>query len=251
MKIQEYFNDPTKSAQENQQTHDFYTGKLNEIMAVTKKPPSVTIYYENDDLWFHFKIPDQDKKGLFFYDVVFVFHPSSKKDVTDSSNILNYDVKFFANDPGFMFKYCYEFNQAKLIVDPLKTRLSSRALNEPANQMNPNHVLRYPKTLFFAYLTMENLGLFEKKNIQAQGVTKLQRSFFIQHISTSQSTYNKLQTINKTTKGINKVVQNITKPIDNITNKINKSVSSIGTTKKSKSSGVVKTISGIKKTKRK
>lgn len=251
MTIQEYFNDTNKSAQENQQTHDFYTGKLNEIMAVTKKPPSVTIYYEGDDLWFHFKIPDQEKKGLFFYDVVFVFYPPSKKAVNEEGTILNYKVKFFANDPGFMFKYCYEFNQANLIVDPLKTRLSSKALNEPAKQMNPTHELRYPKTIYFAYLTMENLALFDKKNIQAQGVTKLQRSFFVQHISTSQSTYNKLQTINKTSKGINKVVQTVTKPIDTMTAKISKSVSSIGNFKKTKSSGAVKSVSGSKKVKRK
>ena len=78
MKLQEYFTDPSKSAQENQQIHDFYTNKLNKIMEVTKKPPSVTIYYENDDLWFHFKIPDEELTNHYFYDVVFVFYPTSK-----------------------------------------------------------------------------------------------------------------------------------------------------------------------------
>ena len=147
-----------------------------------------------------------------------------------------------------MYKYCYEFNKSKLIVDPLKTRLSSRALTEPAKVMNPNHELRYPKTIFFAYLVMENLGLFQKKNIQAHGVTKLTRSFFVQSIQSSVTIYNKRQTRDKTTKGINKLVSNITKPIEDMGNKITKKVSAIGQTKLIGSS---KRTSTSKKVKRK
>ena len=246
MHIQEYIPDPNKSAQENQQEHDFYTNKLNNIMGETKKTPSVTIYNENDDLWFHFKIPDEEMR-TFYYDVVFVFYPNSKLDI-DSPDIYGYDVKFFSNDPGFMYKYCYEFNKSKLIVDPLKTRLSSRALTEPAKVMNPNHELRYPKTIFFAYLVMENLGLFQKKNIQAHGVTKLTRSFFVQSIQSSVTIYNKRQTRDKTTKGINKLVNNITKPIEDMGNKITKKISTIGQTK---SIGSSKRTSTSKKVKRK
>ena len=251
MKLQEYFTDPSKSAQENQQIHDFYTNKLNKIMEVTKKPPSVTIYYENDDLWFHFKIPDEELTNHYFYDVVFVFYPTSKKDVNESKDILNYEVKFFSNDPGFMFKYCYEFNKSGILVDALKSRLSSRALTEPANVMNPNHELRFPKTLYFAYITMENFGLTEKKNMQAQGVTKLNRSFFVQRITSSQTIYNKRQTIKKTSKSIDKIVKNVTKPIEDINVKFSKTISSIGNAKTTKSTKSTKSTSNIKKTKRK
>lgn len=248
MTIDEYINDPNKSPQENLQTHDFYLSKLNGIIEREKKLPLVSIYYENDDLWFHFKIPDEEMTG-FYFDIVLVFKPRSKMEA-NAPDLHKYQVTFFSNDPGFVFRYCYEFNQANLIVQPLKVRLNSRALNQPAVQTNPNHELRYVKTIYFAYLTMEKLGLFDKKNIKSYKVAKLNRSFFVQSIPTDTFIYNKRGTRVKTVKNINKAVTRITKPISDISNSI-KTVTGIKSTSKSNSTKTTKAVSGIKKTKRK
>lgn len=246
MTLDEYINDPSKSRQENLTTHDFYLAKLNKIIEREKHLPMVSIYYEKDDLWFHFKIPDEEMTG-FYFDIVFIFHPDSTMMVNDG-NINDYKVTFFSNDPGFVFRYCYEFNQAHLVAEPMKSRLNHRALHEPAVQTNPNHELRYVKTFYFAYLVMEKLSLFDKSTIKAHKVTKLNRSFFVQGIPNDTTIYNKRQTRQKTVKNIDRTVTRITKPLQDMGSKITKSISSVKSTASSKSS---KTVSGVKRIKRK
>lgn len=251
MHIEEYINDPSRSRQDNLITHDFYLGKLNAIIEREKKLPTVAIYYEKDDIWFHVKVPDEEMTG-FYYDVVLAFHPNSKLEV-EAGDILGYDVHFFSNDPGFIFKFCYEFNQNKLLVEPLKTRLNSKALNIPANQTNPNHELRYPKTIYFAYLTLEKMNLFKKPTIKAYRVQKLNRSLFVASIPNDTYIYNKRQTRTKTVKNINRAVTRITKPFNDIRSAVS-NTKIVGGTKTAKSTGHSKTannITGVKKTKRK
>lgn len=248
MTINEYINDPNKSSQENLQTHDFYLAKLNAIIERDKKLPMVSIYNEEDDLWFHFKIPDEQMSG-FYFDVIFTFHPNSKQE-TKEGNIHNYQVKFFSNDPGFVFRYCYEFNQAKLIIDPMKSRLNTRALTQPANQTNPNHELRYVKTIYFSYLVMEKLNLFDKSMIKQYKVTPLSRSSFVNSIPTDTNIYDKRNTRLKTVKNIDRAVTKITKPITNLSNTI-KNSSGVKAINKISSIASSKKISGVKKTKRK
>ena len=252
MTIDEYINDPSKSKQENLTMHDFYLGKLNAIIEREKKLPTVAIYYEKDDLWFHVKVPDEQMTG-FYYDVVLTFHPDSKLQV-DAEDIFGYKVHFFSNDPGFVFKFCYEFNQNKLLVDPLKSRLNSKALNLPANQTNPEHEIRYPKTIYFAYLTLEKLNLFRKPTIKAYRVQKLNRSFFVASIPNDTYIYNRRQTRMKTVKNINRAATRITKPFNDLKDAIvsnTKTSSNVSSTKSTGHSKGVSSVSGVKKTKRK
>jgi len=252
MTIDEYINDPSKSKQENLTMHDFYLGKLNAIIEREKKLPTVAIYYEKDDLWFHVKVPDEQMTG-FYYDVVLTFHPDSKLQV-NAEDIFGYKVHFFSNDPGFIFKFCYEFNQNKLLVDPLKSRFNSKALNLPANQTNPEHEIRYPKTIYFAYLTLEKLNLFRKPTIKAYRVQKLNRLFFVASIPNDTYIYNRRQTRMKTVKNINRAATRITKPFNDLKDAIvsnTKTSSNVSSTKSTGHSKGVSSVSGVKKTKRK
>jgi len=252
MTIDEYINDPSKSKQENLTMHDFYLGKLNAIIGREKKLPTVAIYYEKDDLWFHVKVPDEQMTG-FYYDVVLTFHPDSKLQV-NAEDIFGYKVHFFSNDPGFIFKFCYEFNQNKLLVDPLKSRFNSKALNLPANQTNPEHEIRYPKTIYFAYLTLEKLNLFRKPTIKAYRVQKLNRLFFVASIPNDTYIYNRRQTRMKTVKNINRAATRITKPFNDLKDAIvsnTKTSSNVSSTKSTGHSKGVSSVSGVKKTKRK
>ena len=75
------------------------------------------------------KMPSESTKG-FFYDVVIEFRPSKLQKLVFNDDLNKFNVKFFTNDPAFLFTYAYAFNKAGLIIDWLKPKLSRQALTQ-------------------------------------------------------------------------------------------------------------------------
>ena len=121
------------------------------------------MYKGNEDYFIHYKIPSGiiDK---FYYDVVIRFFPpnGNKKAVMLETNLDNYEVQFYSNDPSFVFTYCYAFNSHHLFIKDLESKMSKRALKEPAKVKNPRNDIGYVKTIYFAYLEMKRGNLFSK-----------------------------------------------------------------------------------------
>lgn len=121
-------------------------------------------YKKDEDYYIHFKIPSEviDK---FYYDIVIRFYllPESATYKMDT-NLNNYDVQFYSNDPSFVFSFAYAFNKHDAFVDDLKFKISKVALTQEAAVRNPQSQLGYVKAFYFAFLQMKRLMLFSKSN---------------------------------------------------------------------------------------
>ena len=171
MNIEEYINDPSVAPQTNRDTKTMYMNKLNEIILRENKMPDVAVYVNKDEYWFYVSVPDAKVHGI-YYDVVLQFKPKSVAQL-ENKTIKAYDVKFFANDPGFIFYFAYVFNKESMIISSLKHKLNTLALTKAPEKTNPELNIRYCKTIYFAYLIIEKLNLYDKEYINMRRPGKL------------------------------------------------------------------------------
>ncbi len=111
----------------------------------------------------YIKIPSEAIEN-FFYDVLIEFtEPSKTKDkVTVGSALNKYNVRFYSNDPSFVFTFTHAFNKNGIFFTDYADKMSQRAIKEKATQKNKYDVVGYVKTLYFAYIIMSRKGLFNK-----------------------------------------------------------------------------------------
>lgn len=251
MNILEYVNDPKAAAQTNRETKAGYDSMLDDIIMREKKMPNVDIFTHNDtEYWFHIKVPDSKVHGT-YYDVVFQFTP--KNDAQKAGRMITeYDVKFFANDPGFIFYFCYVFNKNHLLIDSLKSKLNSRALNEPPKQTNPEERIRYAKTIYYGYLILNRLNLFDKEYIKLKHPSKLNTTTLLGRIKTDTHIRAKINTdrkikgaFRKVNKKVNAIPSTIKKTVDTI---VTKAVGTVPGSKGSRSSKTSRTVGKAKTT---
>ena len=106
------------------------------------------------------RVPSESVKS-FFYDVAIEF--TSDSDAIIGSNTLkDYNVRFYANDPAFMYTFCYSFIQNDLFFKDLESKMSKMAKEQSASITNAKNEVGYCKSLYFAYLIMEYRHLFNK-----------------------------------------------------------------------------------------
>lgn len=123
------------------------------------------------DYWL-FKKPDDSRYILYIkipsetidkltYDVCVEFY--TRDDVNKKSNDLNgYYVKFFSNDPNFMFTYANVYNKNKLLIKDLISKYDPYTLKTKPGVTNANMVVGYVKSIYFAYLFYKLRGLDKK-----------------------------------------------------------------------------------------
>lgn len=111
--------------------------------------------------YIHAKIPSESIPN-FYYDVVIEFVESAILSVTTSLEKNN--IKFFSNDPAFIFNYAYAFNKNGLIIDSLKNKLPKECLENKAIVRNPKSNIGAVKSFYFLYFFMKLKKLFSKSN---------------------------------------------------------------------------------------
>lgn len=131
--------------------------KLRENGIVTYR-----LYISKTDYIAHFMIPSEEIPK-FYYDVVIRFFPPKGKSVDVETTLDNYEVQFFTNDPAFVFTFAHAFKKNNLLFSDLNNKMSKLALKNSAVQRNPYEQVGYVKTIFFAYLEMRQLGMFNKR----------------------------------------------------------------------------------------
>ena len=136
-----------------------YVEKFNKIMVREMGNINVQLF-TNDDKYIAFlKIPSEVIEK-FYYDVVIEFSPPNLINKLDKS-LENYNVKFFSNDPAFVFTFAYAFNKNKLFITDLEQKMSKEALEEKAKIKNPNASIGYVKSLYFAYFIRNCHTIFQ------------------------------------------------------------------------------------------
>lgn len=99
----------------------------------------------------------------FYYDVVVEFTEpkTAQKNITDRT-LNNYLVRFYSNDPSFVFTFAHAFLKNDMFIKELSDKMSKKAIKERADEKNPHNIVGYVKSLYFAYIIMNRKGLFNK-----------------------------------------------------------------------------------------
>lgn len=130
-----------------------------------KKLIPFQVYYGDKEYFYHFKIESSDEETI--YDVVIKF---TENNHVHEGVIVNYDVTFFSNSPGFTYTYAYVYNKYKILVPELTNKFDSNILDEAPKRTNPTNAIGFDYPLFFAmyYLYLHQFYL-DKGDIRRRG----------------------------------------------------------------------------------
>ena len=137
-----------------------YRDKLDKILLREGGKVKYSLYTGKENYYIHFKIPSEvvDK---FYYDTIIEFYqPDPIKAKSDS--LRDYYVKFYSNDPAFVYTFAHAFIKNNLFIEDLTSKMSKEAVKNVAKEKNPKNLVGYVKSLFFAYLLIGDYGLFSK-----------------------------------------------------------------------------------------
>lgn len=161
-----------------------YKVKFDNILLREKGKMDYRLFYNSKDntYWIYVKVPSEIVKE-FYYDTVIKFY--ADENVKGGGNdLFKYNVKFFSNDPSFVYTYAYVFNQNQLFIEELVSKMSKEALLQPPTQKNPSNSVGYVKSLYFVYLLMQNRNL-NKTSIFEKQSEPLNPRFFKENVMTA------------------------------------------------------------------
>lgn len=162
---------------------DMYKSKFDNVLLRESGKIEWKVYYTNDgqdSYYIYMKIPSEVIEK-FYYDVVIrLFTTENRK--KSNSNLREYAVEFYSNDPAFVYTFAHAFNKNHLFIKDLEPKMSKTALKDAAKIKNPKDNVWYVKSLYFAYLTMERYHLFNR-NILKQHGTKYNKRELLSKIT--------------------------------------------------------------------
>lgn len=149
---------------------------------------AVKVYKDKDDYFIHVTIPSEGEGRKNTYDVVLHFiakDEDMEEDFKSDKNINRYFVKFFSNNPSFVFTYAYAFNINNMFVKELGDRYHNVVLSSPPVQRNTAEIISYEKSIFFAcYHLLENNKYLNKVVLDAEAIP-FDKKRFVSTIRTS------------------------------------------------------------------
>lgn len=164
MTFDEYINNPM--GKENavisnrEMFRNLYTEKLEKILVRESGKVKYNLYKSKNNYYIHLKIPSE-VINKFYYDTVIEFRPKDNSSQYEK-NLKNYNVKFYSNDPSFVFTFAHAMLENDLFVRDLVPRMSKEAVKRVAKEKNPKNTVGYVKSLYFSYLLMKRYSLFDK-----------------------------------------------------------------------------------------
>ena len=137
-----------------------YRDKLDKILLREGGRVNYKLYKSKENYYIHFKIPSEviDK---FYYDTVIEFYTDDST-ISKSASLKDYYVKFYSNDPAFVYTFAHAFIENKIFIEDLLSKMSREARKKVAKEKNPGNLVGYVKSLFFAFLLIGDYGLFSK-----------------------------------------------------------------------------------------
>lgn len=141
---------------------NLYLEKLDKILVREVGKVSYTLFIDDasDTYYCHMKVPSEviDK---FYYDTIIKFY-TTENDIRSSKSLSGYYVKFYSNDPSFVFTFAYAMLSNGVFIKELVPRMSKEAVTKAAKERNPKNEVGYVKSIFFTYLLMKKYNLFDK-----------------------------------------------------------------------------------------
>lgn len=152
-----------------------YRDKLDKILLREGGKVKYTLYKSKENYYVHFKIPSE-VVNKFYYDTIIEFYTDDPIKAK-STNLRDYYVRFYSNDPAFVYTFGYAFIKNKLFIEDLLPKMTTEAKKQEAKERNPQSLVGYVKSLFFAYLLIGDYNLFSKvlydKSGESYSKTKL------------------------------------------------------------------------------
>lgn len=136
-----------------------YSEKLDKILVREAGNIEHHLYKNGDNYIAYLKIPSELVDD-FYYDVLIEFRPP--KNPITGTTLKDYLVRFYSNDPSFVFTFAHAFLKNNMFFTEYSDRMSKKALTDVAKEKNPKNQVGYVKSLYFAYLYMSKHGLFNK-----------------------------------------------------------------------------------------
>lgn len=167
MTFKEYINNPfgakTAVMSFRKMYEDLYHDKWDKIMTRENGHIDYKLYTDKGHCYAYLKIPSEviDK---FYYDIVIEMEDHAGKLLSDSP------VKFFSNDPSFHFTFAHAFLTNNMTIKELSNKMS-RSAKKPARERNPQNQIGYVKSLYFAYIFMQEKGLFHRIRYTSEGTS--------------------------------------------------------------------------------
>lgn len=149
---------------------DMYKNKFNAVLVRERGNIKYTLYKDNDKYdshYVHFKIPSEVIPD-FYYDTVIQFYTDDNA-VKNEASLRRYYVKFYSNDPAFVYTFAHSFVKNKIFITDLEKKMSKEAIKNIAKMKNPKDDVWYVKSLYFAYLAVEKYNLFNKTYYNLNG----------------------------------------------------------------------------------
>lgn len=145
-----------------------YLKRYDQLLVREKGKIDYKLYYDQKKNIYvaHFKIPSETVEK-FYYDTVIEFYTNSNVK-QGGVNLMDYDVKFYSNDPAFVFTYAHTFQKNGLFIDELKPKMSKLANKKEAKEKNPGNNIGYVKSIYFAYLTLKRSGIANRDRFESE-----------------------------------------------------------------------------------
>ena len=150
-----------------------YTKRFDAILLRERGKVDYILYKDdkNNRYFAHFKIPSETIEK-FYYDTVLEFY--TDENISNPEDLLKYYVKFYSNDPAFVYTHAHAFAVNNLFIDELSSKMSKKAIRTEAKEKNPYNQIGYVKSIYFAYLTIKMKGLnnLDKFKAEAKSFSK-------------------------------------------------------------------------------
>lgn len=166
MSYQQYINNPMGNKvavmSHRKMYEDLYHDKWNKLSMREMGKIDYKVYNHKDTYYIHIKVPSEDMEG-YYYDTVIKL---------EGSQDILYDspVQFFSNDPSFCYTFAYAFKQHDMIIKDLEPKFTKEFMTVPAKEKNPDNTIGYVKSLYFAYIFMQEKGLFHVAKLKMESI---------------------------------------------------------------------------------
>ena len=225
-----------------------YKDKFSKVMVREQGKIEYKLYKDNDKFdshYIYFKIPSEVVPD-FYYDVVIQFYTDNNAFKNEAS-LRRYYVKFYSNDPAFVYTFAHSFIKNELFIEDLKPKMAKEAVKKVAKEKNPKNDVWYVKSLFFAYLAIEKYGLFSKVKYSGMNYEKYDKKKLLSKITQAEI---KIKDRQNAAEELRKNKEDTKKnPVDRNAGIRTKVSDNAGTVKKTKVVGEVKTVKSAKTTK--
>ena len=226
MTFNQYINNPygtsSISAQARESIKASYAEKLDKIYLREEKEFKRVMFKGKKSWFLYIKVPSETIPD-FAYDVVIQF-----VDPDLHTSLYDCEVKFFSNDPAFMYN-AYVYDKNNLLINDLKSKLPRVSLNTPSER-NPKNIPGYIKSIYFAYLMCRRYGFANKVffEVNAKEYHKSELLFLVKHASDKleERKDKEIEIKNKSNKKEKTISQSkFENPTKQVQNKVNNSIS--------------------------